>query len=144
MRCRQPKSHDTNFPNGSTLDSRNCRSTSQQQSRFKSQVTHDYGSPVHTATAGRTFNKRLFSRSQPYRESNTPPLMPQQTNQSPTCHTDSLHNQQRHAFRAKRSTVQYISKDSQPIRKPAARRFTSGISSTDYTEGRKPSLMYGH
>ena len=43
-----------------------------------------------------------------------------------------------------RESVLYISKDSQPIRKPVARHFTSGISSTDYTERRKPSLMYGH
>lgn len=43
-----------------------------------------------------------------------------------------------------RESVLYISKDSQPIRKPATRHFISGISSTDYTERRKPSLMYGH
>jgi len=60
--------------NGSTLDSRSRHSTSQQQSRFKSQATHSYGSPAHHATAGKAYNKRLFSRSQPYRESNTPPL----------------------------------------------------------------------
>lgn len=103
----------------------------------------DYGSPGHTATAEKMSNKRLFSRSQSYRESNTPSSNAT-TNRSPTDHTDSPYNSQRHAFRAKRSTVLYISKDSQPVRKPVARHFTSGISSTDYTERRKPSLLYGH
>lgn len=63
-----------------------------QQSRFKSQVNIRLRFTSHTAIAGRTSNKRLFSRSQSYRESNTPPLTPQQTNRSPTGHTDSLHN----------------------------------------------------
>lgn len=72
MRCA-PKCTQSS-QNGSTLDSRSRHSTSQQQSRFKSQAKHSYGSPAHHATAGKAFNKRLFSRSQPYRESNTPPL----------------------------------------------------------------------
>ena len=58
--------------------------------------------------------------------------------------TNSLHNQQRHDMETKRCTVPYISKDSQLIRRLATRHFISGISSTDYTERRKPSLMYGH
>ncbi|POM62514.1 hypothetical protein PHPALM_28331 [Phytophthora palmivora] len=45
--------------------------------------SHSYGSPTHTTAAEEIFNKRLSSRSQPYRESNTPPLTPQQTNWSP-------------------------------------------------------------
>ncbi len=73
MRCTLESAHKRS-QNGSTLDSRSRHSTSQQQSRFKSQATHSYGSPAHHATAGKAYNKRLFSRSQPYRESNTPPL----------------------------------------------------------------------
>ena len=42
----------------------------------KAKSTYDYGSSSHTATVGKSSNKRLFSRSQPYRESNIPPLTP--------------------------------------------------------------------
>lgn len=87
----------------------------------------------------------LFSRSQPYRESNTPPLnaaadklvadWPYRQLPQPTT--------SRFSSKEKYSSVHFKGLAGSP---KAAPQDTSRLASpsTDYTEGREPSLMYGH
>ncbi|KAK1929329.1 hypothetical protein P3T76_015081 [Phytophthora citrophthora] len=124
--------------NGSTLDSRSRHSTSQQQSRFKSQATHSYGSPAHHATAGKAYNKRLFSRSQPYRESNTPPLNASADKpvadwprrQPPQPATPRFSSKEKYSSVHFKGLAAMARRPKKPIQKPSARHFTSGTISS--------------
>eukprot|EP00644_Phytophthora_capsici_P003672 jgi/Phyca11/554723/estExt2_Genewise1Plus.C_PHYCAscaffold_640195 len=134
----------TNSQNGSTLDSRSRHSTSQQQTDSKAKpntaTVHQPITPQQekhsisacSAEANHTANRTLLLKT------------PQQTNRSPTGHAGSLHNQQHHAFEQREVQFSTFKRTRSRPEGQHARHFTSGTSSTDYTEGRKPSLMYGH
>jgi hypothetical protein len=119
-----------------------ANSKADSKAKHHTATVHQFAPPM----AGKAHNKQIVQPKPTIpRIEHSSSKTPQLTNRSPTGHTGSLHNQQRHAFRAKReySSVHFKGLTGR-LERPPARHFTSGISSTDYTEGRKPRLMYGH